>query len=106
MTAEERARLLEEYLDEHYKLDYEDMIAGTIPCRFKYRPVEPTTFGLTLTDIVETDDRDLNAHASLRKLAPYRPAEVQRADQERLASRRRLFKFYDLAKRRQQAGPR
>merc|ERR1712159_116155 len=47
-------------------------IVGGIPTRFKYREVEPESYGLTTEDILLADDEDLNQYVSLKKLATYR----------------------------------
>lgn len=71
---------LNEYLDEYYQLDYEDMIGDT-PTRFKYAKVKPENYGLSAVEILLADDKDLNEFISLKKLAPHRSEERQMKDE-------------------------
>ena len=68
---EEKRAEIDDYLDEYYKLDYEDMI-GDMPTRFKYVQVKPNSFNLGVEDILKADESVLNRHVPLNKLAPYR----------------------------------
>jgi protein KRI1 len=65
---------IEKEFDEYYKLDYEDTI-GDLKTRFKYRQVQPNSYGLNTYEILQADDRDLNQYVSIKKLAPYREDE-------------------------------
>ncbi|XP_026193991.1 protein KRI1 homolog [Cyclospora cayetanensis] len=66
---------LSELLDEYFQLDYEDIIGGDLPTRFKYRKVQPNNYGMTTEEILNSTDAELNSKVSLKKLAPYREQE-------------------------------
>jgi protein KRI1 len=61
-------------MDELYGMDYEDLIGGDIPCRFKYTQVDSDSFGLSTEAILLKNEKELNQTVSLRKLHPYRKA--------------------------------
>lgn len=76
-------------------MDCEDFIGDT-PVRFQYRQVEPNDFGLTVDEVRRTvfvsnsprlefqilnaDDRELNAWCSLKKASQYRSKDEETHD--------------------------
>lgn len=70
-TEEMRKRKLDEYMDELYGLEFNDMVAG-MPTRFKYTKVQPQSFALSPVEILLATDAELNQYMGLKKLAPYR----------------------------------
>ncbi|KAK3237347.1 hypothetical protein CYMTET_52570 [Cymbomonas tetramitiformis] len=74
MSKRERRRMkaeMQKHLDEYYKLDYEDTVAG-MPTRFHYASVLPKKYGMKAGDILKLSDKELNQVVSLKKIAPYK----------------------------------
>ncbi|XP_050096374.1 protein KRI1 homolog [Anopheles aquasalis] len=81
-----------EYIDEYYKLDYEDVIGG-MPCRFRYVETTPNDFGLSVEEILMANTRELNHWASVKKAVQIRPKKVEQQEVElykRKASNERI----------------
>jgi protein KRI1 len=74
-------------MEELYKLDYEDIVAG-MPTRFKYRQVEKNSYGLSTEEILFARDATLKQFVSLKKMAPYSEQGEHMTD----SRRRRRFR--------------
>eukprot|EP00933_Yihiella_yeosuensis_P061637 TRINITY_DN64478_c0_g1_i1.p1 TRINITY_DN64478_c0_g1~~TRINITY_DN64478_c0_g1_i1.p1 ORF type:complete len:718 (+),score=253.75 TRINITY_DN64478_c0_g1_i1:208-2361(+) len=59
-------------LDDYFQLDYEDIIGGDLPTRFKYRKVAPKDFGMPVNVLLSKSPKELNQMYSIKKLRTYR----------------------------------
>lgn len=71
-AAQEEGAPEDQTLDDYFQLDYEDIIGGDLPTRFKYKKVDSNDYGLTGHDILNMSDAELNRLMPLKKLRPYR----------------------------------
>lgn len=90
-TEEMRKRKLDEYMDEVYGLEFNDMVAG-MPTRFKYTTATPQTFALTPAEILMATDKELNQYVSVKRYAPYRAEKWDHNRGERLVEFREKLK--------------
>ncbi|KAK0228294.1 KRI1-like family C-terminal-domain-containing protein [Armillaria fumosa] len=74
-TEEMRKKKLDEYMNELYELDFNDMVGG-MTTRFKYTPVQAQNFALTPAEILMATDAELNEYMGVKKYAPYRKDNV------------------------------
>lgn len=93
-TEEMRKRKVQEYMDEVYGLEFNDIVSGLrdaidvfmsfnatysqvggMPTRFKYMPVEAQTFSLTPAEILTATNQELNQYMSVKKYAPYQKGQ-------------------------------
>ena len=70
-----------------------DSVSAKQSGRFYYRETSPSSFGLTVQDILMAEDAQLNQHAGLKKLATYRDSEKKKRDRARLSKKSRLRKW-------------
>ncbi|PPQ76280.1 hypothetical protein CVT24_009812 [Panaeolus cyanescens] len=73
-TEEMRKRKLDEYMEQIYALDFNDMVAG-MPTRFKYTTVKPDAHALSPVEILMATDKELNEYVGIKKYAPYRQGD-------------------------------
>lgn len=81
-------KLVEENID--LILEKEGLVKKDDAPKFKYRDVEPDSFGLSARDILLANDTELNEYVGLKKLATYRDDDKRKKDHRKYAKKRRL----------------
>ncbi|KAJ8902283.1 hypothetical protein NDN08_006690 [Rhodosorus marinus] len=65
-------------VEEYYDIDASKYMERE-ELKFKYKTVEPENYGLTMEQILTTDDQELNRIMPLKRLAPYRVGKAQKS---------------------------
>jgi protein KRI1 len=86
-SKEELEAELDQKVDEYWKLHYHK-VAGDVRTRFRYRDVNPETFGLDDMDVLTKDDRQLNMIAPLNCYATYLGKNENTRDRYKAVHRR------------------
>ena len=86
-------RTAQQYMDEYYALDYEDLIGGDLPTRFKYVEVPASGFGITDVEMLAEPETALAKRVPLRYVkrpfAQLDPSKIKgRANRERWEARK------------------
>ncbi|KAJ1951357.1 Ribosome biogenesis protein Kri1 [Linderina macrospora] len=79
------------YMDDLYQLDFEDIVGGDIPTRFKYAKVKPVSYGLTSAEILLADEENLSKYVSVKRIAPYRPEWKIDEDMSQYLDKKRMI---------------
>ncbi|ORY93137.1 KRI1-like family C-terminal-domain-containing protein [Syncephalastrum racemosum] len=102
MDDEKKAKF-NELMEEYYSLNYEDVIGGDLPTRFKYNKVEPEDYGLTAEQILLADDKELNKYVGMKMLAPYRDEKAKEYE-TKIFRQQKKKKLLDFHKHLEQKG--
>ena len=82
---------IEDLVDNQLDLDHAIPLGKAMQqSRFRYRETSPTTFGLTIQDILMAPDASLNQFVGLKKMATFRDPEKKRKDKRKLGKKARL----------------
>lgn len=90
-TKEQLEQELEQKVDEYWKLHYHKL-AGDVRTRFRYRDVNPESFGLQDIDVLTKDDRQLNMIAPLNCYATYLGKNENTRDRYKAMHRRNTLR--------------
>jgi len=86
-TEEMRKRKVAEYMDSVYGMEFNDIIGGDLPTRFKYTSVEKSGFNLSAAEILMATNAELNEYMGMKKLVPYKkgrqPWDAKRSERLR-----------------------
>ncbi|KAJ8716945.1 hypothetical protein PYW08_005344 [Mythimna loreyi] len=77
----------DQYMEEYYKMDCEDVIGGDLPTRFKYREVVPCDYGLTVEEILLADDKELTQWVPLKRILKHRAEHLELGDKRNFAQK-------------------